>query len=215
MNYLLNLPLELKPINPNLENILTYIDQHKKLSKMKALEIGAGICDKSIPLSNKFKTYYTLEMDTPVFDICKSKMMTKFENNIKPYNMDLFKFINKLIKYNSDASHKEKKFDLIIGIYIIHYFNFDEFIKKIKIILKSNAYVIIEVQTPIPYGWGQKKLNKNDPEFNEEAWNKLKNKLEEANNKLSLSEYFISKTGNVKTKSGDAYKSYIYLLRIP
>jgi tRNA G46 methylase TrmB len=172
MNYLLK-KTELREIDPKLEEIFNEINTIKTLKKMQVLEIGIGNGNKTIPISNKFKSYYGIEESTQIYNTFLS-LCQDHKCNIKSFNMNLTDFIN----------YTSKKFDMIILINTIHFIGVTELLQQASKILKKNGYIIIQNPHEIAYGWGDKKLVQDSELFNESIWLKYKKNLEKCYNEL-------------------------------
>ena len=193
MDYLLKIPTDLKEPNELFNSFLLSIDNTDKLKNMRALEIGIGIGNKSIPLSKKFKSYYGIEQDKLVYnkflEICNENKC-----NIIAYNLDYYTFIEKT----------NKLFDIIIAINVIYFFDLDLFFEKsLKILNLKKTYLLIQNPKARPYGWGLPHFNKNSDSFNETKWIKFRTKLTNVDKYLISSKYFIKK------ESSDIYNIYL------
>lgn len=177
MDYLLK-NIYLIPISETLESIFSYINLSKPLNKMRALEIGIGNGNCSIPMSKKFRSYYGIEPLSNIYDVF-IKTCSANDCRIKSYNMNLDNF----------AKTTDKKFDIIILKNVIHFIGYDELIKQCRKIVKKNAFIIIQNPQPKSSNWGNNELNADSAEYNEIKWLKLKKNLETHYEILSNSEY--------------------------
>ncbi len=183
-DYLKAFDKELKPIHPEVLDILEYIDglSEKNIFKSNVLEIGFGTGHKSIELSKLFDNYYGIEPDSGLYKIFE-KLCKKSDCKIKSFNMNLDDFVEKT----------DLKFDLVILENVIHFINFEDFFRDIKKILNPGGYVLIKNGKAIPYGWGNKEFCKDSEQFNEIKWIKFRDGLKKTFEKLDNSEYLINK----------------------
>ena len=191
MDYLL-INTDLRPINKTLYSIFKYINKYKPLKQMTVLEVGIGNGNKSIPISQYFKSYFGIEPLKYIYDVFID-MCKKNNSIIKSYNMNLEKF----------STTTNKKFDLIILINVIHFVGIDNLIKQSQKILKKNAFIIIQNPHVQPIGWGNKQFVKDSDEYDENKWLKFKNQLEICYDSLKNSKYLH------KFESDDKYNFYL------
>jgi ubiquinone/menaquinone biosynthesis C-methylase UbiE len=180
--YLLKLDELILPL-PILQKSLDFIPNK---SNLKLLEVGAGSGKKTIPIAKEFQEIYIIEPEKYLIDKFEELCIKYKCNNIILINITFNDYIDNLKNYN-------KKFDVILFQYAIHFLDMKTILDKSKSIINPNGYVIIIHPKAIPKNWANPVLNKDSDKFDKKIWSKHKKHLIKYKKLIINSEYFIKK----------------------
>ena len=182
--YLKEKNLKIRPIDEKLLDIFDFINSTYSINiyESRLLEIGIGIGNKSIELSKLFSSYYGIEPDIELYNRL-TNLCEKNKCKIKHFNMD----------FNTFVKFTDKKFNIIFLENVIHFIDFEIFIKKVKKIFNKyeSGFILIKNPRIKPYNWGNKEFCKDSELFNEKKWIIFREKLKLIYEKLNNSKYLI------------------------
>lgn len=158
------------------------------LGEKTALEVGAGVGLKSIPLAELFSEYVVIEPDIVLFNKLESNVL-KFNAKIKGHNV-------KLGDYKTNI-----KYDVIILNNVFHLIFNDELYDTLLTLVKPDGIIYIQQPQPYPKGWGDDRLNEGSGVYDSKLWFKMRDKLNVAY------DFLISK--GFQLKKTDRYHIYI------
>lgn len=174
-----------------LDNTLDKINRKIKLNKYNCIEIGPGNCNNTIPLLERFKTYYAIEPSKELYDICI--------DNLNKHNMTEK---CKMINLNFD-DFIEQRSDLLSDKQFFLFINSFQFINFKSLIKLPQSYYIIILTRYDSNRWGDKRLNRNSDIFDENLLLKHKEFLDRY-------ETFINeKFKMIYTKTNDTHKIFV------
>jgi 2-polyprenyl-3-methyl-5-hydroxy-6-metoxy-1,4-benzoquinol methylase len=156
-----------------------------------ALEVGAGVGIKSIPLAELFLKYVVIEPDIVLFNTLQSNCI-KFDSKIEALNV-------KLANYKTHA-----KYDVVILNNVFHLIFEDTLHDKLLQLVTIDGLIYIQQPLPYPKGWGDDRLNKGSGVFDSKLWVKMRDKLNVAHEFLISKGFNLTKTEryHIYTKQG-------------
>lgn len=134
------------------------------LQDKTALEIGAGVGLKSIPLAKLFLNYVVLEPDILLFNKLQSNCI-KFDSKIESYNV-------KVLEYKT-----RNKYDVVILNNVFHLILNEMVYDHLLSLLKPGGIIYVQQPLPHPRGWGDDRLNEGSKSFDSKLWLKMSDKL--------------------------------------
>lgn len=184
-------------IDNNLLNVVQFVKNtyNIDLYNKRILEIGIGTGIKTFNFAKMFKSYYAIEPNKELYDA----LINLHKNNnseIKIFNCNLNYFVDNTIK----------KFSLIYLENVIQFFDFNDFINQTKKILRSNGFILFKNKKTLPFGWGTNLFNESSSDFDQNRWDKYKQKLNEI--------YTIIKTHTNLVYSFDSDTYHYFLLKM-
>jgi SAM-dependent methyltransferase len=153
-----------------------------KLRKYRCLEVGSGNSLLSIPIAKLFRSYYAIEPDKALFDIATNNI-NKYGSNIKLFNVNFDNFI------------QNKKFNIILFVNSFHFINLETILDKIK-----KSYIIILHPRYDSNSFGDKRLNRNNPMFDEIIYEKNKKNLTKYENFIIANFNILYNESNERSK---------------